>query len=676
MKKIICVKCHNLLIFLTLALFCSSLKAGVVRFYVMKTEPYMDGKTFGNAGSYIKITGQIYGEVDPADPLNSVIQDINLAPKNKDGHVEYISDYIIIRPSDMRKSNGLLFLSLPNRGNAFPADSILLSRGYIYAWCAWQGDVLKGNNRLLMRVPYAGINGEEVSGIHRTEYQVSTPAKTLNLGNGFFTGNSHHSYETVNLDNKGFSLTRRVLESDDRIPIPDSDWAFSDCSIRRFPGVPDEKKISLKDEFQPGFIYELIYEAKNPLILGLGFAAIRDFTSFIRNEVKDKSGFPNPVMTVEMTVNPVKATIMQGVSQCSNFARTFLFLGFNKDENGKQVFDGVNAHVGTRRIALNVRFGRPGGGGLQHEDHLFPGNDPPFSWGSETDEISGITGGILDKCIETGTCPKIIQTLSSSEYWQLRASLTTTDSHGTRDLTIPGNVRIYLFSGTQHSPADAADQISGFRTNPNSYAPYHRAMLVALEKWILEAKEPPASAYPTIASGTLVSPARESIGWPDIPDVPYNGKANELPLLDYGPGYDNRNVSGILTKEPPGAASEKVYKTLVPAVDKDGNEIAGIRSIDIRVPLGTYTGWALRREGFGKGDLSSLNGMFIPFKGTKEERKTAGDPRLSVEERYRDRERYLKAVRKAAEELVNEGFLLPEDAEIEIEKAEKSSVLK
>ena len=251
----------------------------------------------------------------------------------------------------------------------------------------------------------------------------------------------------------------------------------------------------------------------------------------------------------------LNAAILPGLS---------LFLGFNKDENGKQVFDGVNAHVGTRRIALNVRFGRPGGGGLQHEDHLFPGNDPPFSWGNETDEISGITGGILEKCMETGTCPKIMQTISSSEYWQLRASLTTTDSHGTRDLQIPDNVRIYLFSGTQHSPADVADQVSGFRTNNNSYVPYHRALLVALEKWILEGKEPPASAYPTIASGTLVATDKESTEWPDIPDVPYSGKANELPLLDYGPQYDNRNVSGILSHEPPKAKSEQVYKTLVP----------------------------------------------------------------------------------------------------------------
>ena len=665
-------KFHSVFLLLILLVICNSLQARVIRVYVMRTEPYMEGKVFGNAGSYVKIRGQIYGEVDPDDPHNSMIQDIQLAPKNKDGNVEYISDYIIIRPADMSKSNGLLFLSLPNRGNAFDADSLLLSRGYIYAWCAWQGDVLKGNDRLLMRVPYAGAGGDEISGIHRTEYQVNTSTKTLNLGSGTFTGTSHHSYETVNHDNSDFTLTKRVLEQDERIPVPNSDWSFSDCTYRRFPGAPDEKKISLKDEFQPGFIYELIYEAKNPLVLGLGFAAIRDFASFIRYETKDTADFPNPLYADEDFSNPVKAAIMQGVSQCSNFSRTFLFFGFNQDEQGRQVFDGLNAHIGVRRIALNIRFARPGGVGIQHEDHLFPGNDPPFSWSTESDPVSGIRGGILEKCLETGTCPKIMQTLSSSEYWQSRASLTTTDSYGTRDLDIPENVRIYLFSGTQHSPADAADQMSGFRTNPNSFAPYHRALLVALEKWVLEGIEPPASAYPTIASGTLVLPDRESTGWPDIPGIPYNGRANELPLLDYGPLYDNRNVSGILTQEPPAAGSDQLYRTLVPAVDRDGNEIAGIRSINVRVPVGTYTGWAIRREGYGRGDLSSLNGMYIPFRINKEERKISKDPRSSFYERYGKEERYLKAVRQAAEDLVREGFLLPEDADTEIARAEQN----
>lgn len=655
--------------------FCNPLQARIYRIIITKTEPYSEGKVFGSAGSYEKITGQAYGEVDPDKRLNKVIQDIQLAPRNSRGMVEYVSDFIILRPSDMAKCNGILFLSLPNRGNAFPADTALLGLGYIYFWCAWQGDVLRGNNRLTMRVPYASDKGNTIAGILRTEFQVNSETATLNLSSGFFTGLTHYSYETVRTDNTGSVLTRRILESDTRDTVPKSDWAFSDCSKGRFPGTPKSSKISVRNGFQPDYIYELIYMAKDPLVLGLGFAAIRDFASFLRNDLKDDAGLLNPILTEDMTTNPVRAAIMQGVSQCSNFARTFLFLGFNQDEEGLKVFDGVNAHIGTLRISLNIRFGRPGGGGLQHEDHLFPGNDPPFSWGKELDLISGITGGILEECIQTETCPKIMQTLSSSEYWQLRASLTTTDSYGTKDLNIPENVRIYLFSGTQHSPVSIADQMSGFPQNHNSWDPYLRALIIALEKWIIEGKEPPGSSYPTLKSKTLSAPDKISIGWPDIPRVPYNGKVNELPLLDYGPQYDFKNVSGILNEEPPKIKSEQIYKTLVPKVNKDGNEIAGVRNINIRVPLGTYTGWALRRKGFGEGDLSSLNGMFIPFKNTRKERIDAKDPRLSLKERYGSHEKYVEAVKKAAEELVNEGFLLPEDARKEVEKAEKSNVL-
>jgi hypothetical protein len=663
------------LFILILSWFCNPLQAKIYRVVVTKTESYLDGKVFGMAGSYEKLTGQAFGEVDADNKLNSIIQDIQLAPRNSRGMVEYVSDFIILRPAEMVKSNGVLFLSLPNRGNAFPADTALLGRGYIYFWCAWQADILRGNNRMTMRVPYASDKGNTIAGILRTEYQVNSETTTLNLSSGFFTGQTHYSYETVSLDNTGLALTKRVLESDHRDTIPKSEWAFSDCTKGRFPGIPGTTKISLKNGFQPDFIYELVYTAKDPLVLGLGFAAIRDFSSFLRYDLKDESGNPNPLVIKGMTTSPVRATIMQGVSQCSNFTRTFLFLGFNQNEKGLKVFDGINAHLGTRRISLNIRFGRPGGGGLQHEDHLFPGNDPPFTWDKELDPISGITGGILEKCLGTGTCPKIIQTLSSSEYWQLRASLTTTDSYGTKDLKIPENVRIYLFSGTQDSPRSIADQMSGFAQNHNSYDPYLRALIIALEKWITEGKEPPLSSYPTLLSKTLSVPDKTSIGWPDIPGVPYNGKVNEIPLLDYGPQYDFKNVSGILTQEPPKVKSELPYKTLVPKVDKDGNEITGIRGIDIRVPLGTYTGWALRREGFGKGDLSSLNGMFIPFKNTRKDRIEAKDPRLSLKERYGSHEKYVEEVIKAADELVKEGFLLPEDAKAEIAKAEKSSVL-
>ena len=659
-----------------LAVLACPLQARITKLVITKSEPYLEGKQIGDRGPFIKISGQAFGEVDPSNPLNSIIQDIQLAPVNGQGFVEYISDFVIVRPADMSKSNGLLFLSLPNRGNAFPADEALLARGYVYFWCAWQGDVLSGNNRLIMKVPYAGINGGAVTGILRQEYQVPAPVNTLILSNGFFTGQTHQSYAAVNIENTEYSLTKRVHESDERIPIPNSEWAFSDCSRVKFPGVRSYNRISLKDGFETDYIYELIYTARDPLVLGLGFAAIRDFSSFLKTSLKDDSGLPNPLADPGTKDLPVKFAIMQGVSQCSNFARTFLHLGFNRDENGKQVFEGVNAHIGTRRISLNVRFGRPGGGGMQHEDHLFPGNEPPYSWDSQFDPISGITGGLLVKSMEDGTMPKVIQTLSSTEYWQSRASLGTTDSYGTKDLVLPENVRIYLFSGTQHTPTPVADQMTSFQSNNNNYFPYLRALVIALERWVMEGKEPPPSCYPTIAAGTLVSPEKAVSGWPDIPGVTYTGKPNELPLLDYGASYDFKTTTGILQQEPPKVKSEQKYKTLIPKVDRDGNEIGGIRSIDIRVPLGTYTGWSLRKEGYGKDDQASLTGMFLPFRKRKEDRVAAKDPRLSVAERYKTHEKYVEAVRKAAGELVEAGFLLPEDAAAEIDKAEKSSVLR
>lgn len=642
----------------------------------------MGGRTFGSAGAYERVIGQAFGEVDPVSPKNAIIQDIQLAPKNSRGMVEYVSEFVLLRPKNMARSNGLLFLSLPNRGNVFPADTALLKRGYIYLWCAWQGDVLPGdtspgNPRLTMNVPVATENGREIIGSLRTEYIIFSPTKTLGLSSGAYTGNTHHHYETVSLDNTGLVLTKRVHETDQRIRIPNSDWAFSDCSTVPFPGTPSTTRISLKDGFDPNYIYELVYTAKNPLVLGLGFAAIRDMASFLRYQTGDEAAGRNPLLVDGgQSTNPIRAAIMQGVSQCSNFCRTFLQLGFNQDESNRRVFDGINAHIATRRISLNIRFGRPGGAGLQHEDHLFPSNEPPYTWQVMREPVTGITGGILEACSPLGNCPKIMQTLSSSEYWQIRASLPTTDSYGKKDLVIPDNVRIYHLAGTQHGPNSFADPVTGQMTNPNPHTPALRTLLIRLEQWVMNGTMPPPSQYPTIAKKTLVPPDQKSIGWPTIPGVPYTGLINHLPLLDFGPGYNTAKVTGVISNNPPKVLKQSAFGLLVPKVDADGNEVDGIRSVAIRVPLGTHTGWSLRRAGYGEGDLNALNGMFIPFKTTKAERRASGDSRLSLEERYGSHEAYVAAVRKAASDLVKEGFLLPEDAELEIAKADKSSVLK
>ena len=654
--------------------FASSF-ARITRLEITGTEIYDGARKFGDAGEYIKISGWAYGEVDPNNSLNSIIQDIQLAPRNQKGKVEYTTQFILLRPVNMSKCNGVLFLSLPNRGNVFPADTALLARGYIYLWSAWQGDVLPGNNRIMMEVPVAKDSTKEISGRIRSEFEVADITKTLNLSSGYFNGLTHHSYEAVSLDNSDATLTRRVHEEDERQPISRTDWAFADCGVKEFPGFPDKERISLKGGFDPNYIYELVYTGKNPLVMGLGFAAIRDIASFFKYELWDERGHPNPLVIQGNATTPVKVAIMQGVSQCGNFTRSFLQLGFNEGENKKIVFEGVNDHIGTRRISLNIRFGRPGGGGLQREDHLFPSNEPPFTWDVTTEPISGVKGGILEKCIQTNTCPKIIQTFSSSEYWQLRASLRTTDSYGKKDIPIPSNVRIYLFNSTQHAPFKANDKISGFTTNDNSYLPNLRALVIDLENWVLNDKQPPPSVYPRIDNNTLVRPDKKTIGWTDIPGVPFTGKVNDGMMIDYGPAYEMRIVSGVL-REPPVVMKDKVYHVLVPKVDKDDNELGGIRNSTVLAPLGTYTGWSLRQKGYGEGDLNALNGMFIPFKKTKQERTAAGDPRLSLEERYQTHDGYVAAVKKAADELVGKGFLLPNDAANIVAAAEASDVLK
>jgi hypothetical protein len=664
------------LLVLILMLWFTSSYAKITRIEVTSTLPYKNGKVFGQAGSYQQIKGYAYGEIDPANPLNSIIQDIKLAPKNSEGMVEYVSEFIILCPAEKLKSNGLLFMSLPNRGNAFGADEVLLKRGYTVLWCAWQGDVLPGDGRLTMKVPVATENGKEISGLLRTEFSIANPVNTLNLSSGVFTGFTHHSYETVSLDNKNLTLTKRIREGDPKIIINNSDWAFSDCTSLPFPGTPSSTNISLKAGFDPNYIYELVYKAKNPLVLGLGFAAIRDITSLMKRDInslmkKDGTQKMNPDFTSDLNVIPIKATIIQGVSQCSNFIRTFLDLGFNQDEEGKKVFDGVNAHIGTRRISLNIRFGRPGGGGMQHEEHLFPVNLPPFTWDNRLDAVSGTTGGILASCSKTNTCPLIMQTLTSTEYWQSRASLTHTESDGTKDLPVPENVRIYLINGTEHSPMSIVDPLTGFNTNNNPVNPTLRALLIALEKWVIKGTLPPESAYPTLAKSTLVQADKTDFQWPAIPGIPFKGLVNNPPLLDFGRNFSARDLSGEL-QEPPEILKDKRYIVLVPKVDSDGNEEGGIQNIAIRVPVGTYTGWSLRKKGYGEGDLASLNGMFIPFKLTRAERLAAGDPRLSLEERYTGIDGYTEALKKACEDLVKAGFLLEEDVIPEIENAKRN----
>ena len=655
---------------LALAVFAAPAEARITDIVVDAVVP--DGP------GYERVIGTAYGAVDPDHPMNAIIRDIELAPRNAQGLVEYATRFEIARPLD--GGNGVLLYDAVNRGDRV-ADSIFgptflgvnsipRERGHTIVWSGWQGDLLEGGGRLTIDVPVATHSGATITGVIRTEYIVRSPTSTLNLSSGAFTGATHKSYEPVSMDSTLATLTKREKEADPRVPVSSTDWAYADCSGVAFPGVPNPTKICLKDGFDPNLIYELLYEAKDPLVLGLGFAATRDLVAFFRHAVEDDDGDPNPV------AGTITHALIHGTSQAGRYVRSLIDLGFNEDEAGHTVFEGANPLIAPGRVPLNVRFGQPGRAYGQHEDHTFPVSESPFTWSRLRDQVSGSTNGLLDRCRRTNTCPKIVWTVSSTEYWQGRASLNTTDSRGRHDVGLPGHIRMYLFSSTQHIPAFVPTfNICQQLNNPNNYIPNLRALLVALEEWVVGNRKPPKSRIPLVRERTLVSSDRVSVGFPDIPGVKYTGLLNELTLLDLGPDFDPREESGILS-EPPVVVTGSEYNVLVPKVDSDGNEIAGVSSTTRLAPLGTYTGWNLRRAGFAEDELCQLRGTFVPFAETLAERLATGDPRPSLEERYGDHQGYVDAVRAAAEQLVAERLLLQQDADRAIAAAEASQVLK
>jgi len=674
--------------------------------------PTFDGLFFGHTGRYEKVVGRARGAVDPTDPSNSNITDIGLAPRNADGLVAYETDFFLLKPIDMRRGNRNIFYNVVNRGNkgglstfnlapgsnnpttaADAGDGLLMRQGYAILWSAWQPDVLPGADRMTMTVPVA-VNPDqsEITGELRAEYLVNAPISTQNLGGGPYTGATHASYETVSLDTSTATLTKRMRETDPRVPVPSDAWAFADCTQVPFPGTPSTTQICLSDGFDPDFIYELIYTAKNPLVLGLGFAATRDLISFLRHSMRDDFGNSNP-LAVEQHRTGIRHALIMGSSQSGRFVRTLIHLGFNADEDGRIVFEGAFPHIAPGRVPLNVRFGPPGRVYLQHEDHLFEAYEASFTYSPVFDPNTGRTDGILVRCQQTDTCPRIVHAMSSLEFWQGRQSLDQTDPLGTEDLELPRNVRMYLMSSTQHGPAPhpASGTLPdrGICRWPANYAPQAetmRAIWVALDRWVNDHVPPPATRVPRISDGTLVAPDPATLGFPNIPATTYvpnfpteavdfNGLYNRLTLLDYGPEFDAENESGNVTQNPPVNLGID-YGVLIPAVDSDGNDVGGVRSTEIQAPLGTYTGWSRRRPGFAADEQCGLTGIYIPFAGTQAEREAAGDPRRSLEERYADHQGYVSAVRAAAHRLRSERLLLPVDADRLIQEAENSDVLR
>ena len=687
--------------------------ARITHIEIIKTEPAFGGQSFGDAGAYEHLTSRVTGELDPADPANSGIQDINLAPRNARGMVEYVTDVELLKPTDTARANRILFFEVNNRGNKLalgsfneglaggvadrnalssPGDGWLMRQGYTMVWFGWEMDVRPGMSRIGM-APIVAHNhdGSAITGTVRSEIITPVPAVSLPISLSQQIQNypidSYDSYPTASVDNSapfadGFlpTLTVRTREQDPREPIPNAAWSFGACE-QDGAATPDEKHVCYRDGFKPGHLYELIYRAKDPTVGGFGFAAARDLGAFLRNSDKDDSGTANPVY------RPDNRAIIEGSSQSGRMIRSLLALGFNRDEAGRRVFDGAFPHIGGGLMPLNVRFGQPVRAWGEQTDHLYPAYDFPFTYARQTDPLTQRTGGLLDRCTATDTCPKLFHVATALEMWEGRQSLGLTDPLGRTDVGDPPSVRTYIMASTQHSAASlplAARPPFGNcqqQPNPNPQIWTMRALLTAFTEWVRDGVEPPASAKPSIADGTLVPPDRVR-----LPEIPANfyGEVerpavsplriyDNLHVLDFGPLYRAEDSSGVITREPPQVGSGS-YGVLEMQVDGDGNDLAGIRSVFLQTPVGTYTGWNLGRKDRFENGMCNLQGSFIPFAATKAERVAAGDSRLSIEERYPTKEAYLTAFKKGADDLVAKRYLLPDDAALLVKRAESEGI--
>jgi hypothetical protein len=662
----------------TLAVFAATLflaappllSARITKITITSRGPAYNNQSFGAIGQFEKIKGIATGEIDPKDRRNALITDIQFAPKNARGRVEYRTNFTLVKPVDMSRSSGVLFYNIVNRGNhggpgefdvgGDPGDGFLYKLGEAVLWSGWQGDIplsTGASDREGIEVPIA--RNADGSPITSPVWDRITAA----------TGNTQSLPGAVgrapaSLDTSKAKLISVVSETPEGVKsgivkIAPSDWAFADCRTTPFPGTPDPTRICLRKSFNPALLYQIVYTAKDPFVLGVGMAAMRDVISFFRYARNDDGGTANPLF------GTIPHVIGMGNSQSGRFAKSFLNLGFNEDENGRIVWDGLNARIAGMLGGFNVRFAKPGDMAEMYD----PSADGPLWWDDYTDQVRDHPAwGLLHRCRMTNTCPKITETYGGPEFWYSHGTVGITGTTGKEDLPLPANVRRYYHPGTPHgggrggfSLGAASTDPGSFATNPNPERETDRALYVALVDWVVKNVQPPASVYPHIGNGTLVAANSAAMGWPNIPNSPKpDGVVNPVLDYDYGPEFRYNDESGVITNVPP--AVRHVIPTLVPKVDADGNETGGIPSLLQRVPLGTYTGWNPIATGPLKGREKALAAGYIPFAKTKAERLASGDPRLSIEERYPSAAAYYADAVKQANDLVQQRFLLPEDA--------------
>ncbi len=670
-------------------------EARVTRIVVDETVPLP-----GPGPAYEQIAGRAFGELDPQLPQNALIQDIALA-READGKVRYVATFLLVKPVDPQTLSGLMWHDVPNRGRNFPFAAPERAAGDVLLASAWQGDNAGATavrptasvaGMHWLQLPVArGTNGERITGeVFARIVNRSGPASQ-----GLWVQTNPVPYRPLSLDTAKARLVSRAAEaqngevSDERV-IPPEAWAWARCDAEHpFPGTPDATQVCLKDGFDPRRLYQVVFTAADPYVLGIGFAAWRDVGQFFKTARTDDAGTPNPL------AGRVSHSIARGISQSGNFLRGWLHLNFNQGENGRAVHDGLWPIIAGRRIALNFRWAQPDGVLELYQ----AGSEGPQWWLPAPDPVrGGPVAGILDRCTASKTCPKIIEHFGSAEVWALKLTPEWIGSDGRSDLPLPDSVRRYYIASSNHGggaggfdtslrgaglPATgAACPGNNFGTgvlppNPMPHAETVNAIRHHFRQWVMRGTPPPPSRYPTLRDGSLAPADKTSLGYPALPGLrPTLPEADFImPVLDYdwGPGFNATDGSGVPSLAPP--RIRRALQMFAPKVDRDGNELGGVPVVLAEAPLGTYLGWNVTAAGFHAGQICNYVGGMVPFARSRAEREAAGDTRLSLEERYGDHAGYVQAVRRAAARAQEAGFLLEADAAALVRAAENSKVL-
>lgn len=696
-------------------------QARVTRIIIDQTAPV------AGQPAYQQLTGRAFGELDPADPHNALITDIGLAPKNASGKVEYIASFVIRKPVDMSAASGLMWHDVPNRGGnvAFPADSFAAMDTHLLS--GWQGDnagatavpanaaslspVTPAANHWVKTPVLTGVTGRIIGRIINRS-STNQPLNVMGNPIPYFPANSADNSDAVLKTHLAETIDGKVTEGE---TIPNSAWKFCYGAGATFasPGAPTALPVRVclngsVTSFDPKKLYQLEYTVKDPYVLGAGTAAFRDVQSFFRYDATDDYGTANPLARAGGGGTYINAAIVRGSSQSGNFTRHFIFLGMNEDEAGRIVHEGAWPLIAGRRVANNSRWGQPDGVLELYQ----MGSEGPQWWHQFPDRVRDLhPGGILDRCELTHTCPKIVETFGGAEVFALKMTTSWVGTDPKNDIPLPNNVRRYYLPSSTHGGGNGATTQSPapvttapvncpgnnwgrgtLRANPVPATGLVNRMRVALRDWVLSGTEPPASVWPRMRGPnkerTLVEATKAAMGFPSgvpgIPDSIFKPENFVFPVFDYdwGPDFDHYNATGVPTNAAP--PIKHVIPMLVPKVDADGNELGGVPTVQRDAPLGTYLGWNVTAgEGdpgydgrpFHAGQVCNYVGGMVPFFKTKVERVAAGDPRLSLEERYGNHRGYVKAVTAAANHAHDKGYLLPADRDALITQAQRSDVL-